>query len=103
MGTFRAVKFVHRRSFSDARPFERDLAGIRKFEPISRSHEGFLDVLHVGINEQEGYFYYVMELGDDWKSGQAIQPESYVARTLGKEIALRGRLPAQQCLELGSL
>ena len=74
------------------------------FASSSRSpapHEGFLDVLHVGINEQEGYFYYVMELGDDWKSGQAIQPESYVARTLGKEIALRGRLPAQQCLELG--
>src|SRR5215471_16798027 len=52
MGTFRAVKFVHRGSFSDARPFERELAGIRRFEPISRSHDGFLDVLHVGINEE---------------------------------------------------
>src|ERR1035438_8275522 len=47
MGTYRAVKFVHRKSFSDSRPFERELAGIRKFEPISRSHEGFLDVLHI--------------------------------------------------------
>jgi WD40 repeat protein len=60
-----------------------------------------LDVLHIGINDEEGYFYYVMELGDDWKSGQDIQPESYVPRTLSKEIALRGKLSAQECLELG--
>jgi WD40 repeat protein len=101
MGTYRAVKFVHRKSFSDSRPFERELAGIRKFEPISRSHQGFLDVLHVGINEDQGYFYYVMELGDDWKSGQEFQPESYVPMTLSKQIALRGKLSAQECLELG--
>src|SRR5580658_2904327 len=65
MGQYRAVKIVYRESFRERRPFERELAGIRKFEPISRSHEGFIDVLHVGINEHEGYFYYVMELGDD--------------------------------------
>src|SRR5678815_2590309 len=63
MGMFRAVKIVHKRSFKDPRPFERELCGIRTFEPISRSHEGFIDILHVGLNESEGYFYYVMELG----------------------------------------
>ena len=47
------------------RPFERELSGIRKFEPISRSHPGFVDVLHVGINEDRTCFYYIMELGDD--------------------------------------
>ena len=61
----RAIKIVYRKSFQDSRPFERELSGIRKFEPISRSHEGFIDVLHAGINEQEGYFYYIMELADD--------------------------------------
>src|SRR5262249_19911439 len=65
MGIYRAVKIVFRRSFHNHRPFERELSGIRKFEPISRSHEGFIDVLQVGINEAEEYFYYVMELGDD--------------------------------------
>jgi WD40 repeat protein len=38
MGAWRAVKFVHRRDFDHDRPFERELAGIERFEPISRSH-----------------------------------------------------------------
>src|SRR5438552_15153878 len=61
MGTYRAVKIVYRRTFEHERPFEREFAGIQKFEPISRSHEGLVDLLQVGRNEQEGYFYYVME------------------------------------------
>src|SRR5580765_8383634 len=59
MGMLRAIKIVHRKTFQDQRPFERELSGIRRFEPISRSHEGFVDVLHAGINEPEGYFYYI--------------------------------------------
>src|SRR5262245_3226739 len=65
MGMHRAVKIVHRKSFRDQRPFDREVSGIQKFEPLSRSHEGFIDVLHAGLNEEEGYFFYVMELGDD--------------------------------------
>src|SRR5438445_12001438 len=65
MGTYRAVKVVYRATFKDARPFEREFAGLQKFEPISRSHEGLVDLLQVGSSEQEGYFYYVMELADD--------------------------------------
>src|ERR1017187_6289003 len=101
MGLYRAVKIVYRKSFEHQRPFERELSGIRKFEPISRSHEGFVDVLQVSINEKEGYFYYVMELGDDQTSGQNIDPKNYSSKTLGKEISLRGRLSVQECLELG--
>src|SRR6267378_2363889 len=51
MGVFRAVKIVYRKAFDNQRPFDREISGIQKFEPISRSHEGFVDVLHVGINE----------------------------------------------------
>src|SRR5207302_4373411 len=65
MGTYRAVKVVYRTTFDHDRPFEREFEGIQKFEPISRSHESQLDVLHVGRNEAAGYFYYVMELADD--------------------------------------
>ncbi|MDB6121940.1 MAG: repeat-containing protein [Pedosphaera sp.] len=101
MGMYRAVKIVYRKSFQNERPFERELSGIRRFEPISRSHEGFVDVLHVGINEEEEYFYYVMELGDDQAAGQNIDPDSYSPKTLGKEISLRGKLSLQECLELG--
>src|SRR5438309_1226619 len=65
MGTYRAVKIVYRCSFSDDRPYEREFAGIKKFEPISRSHGSQVDILHVGRNDKEGYFFYVMELADD--------------------------------------
>src|SRR5437773_6496420 len=101
MGVHRAVKIVHRKTFADERPFQRELSGIRKFEPISRSHEGFVDVLQVGINEPQGYFYYVMELGDDQTAGQHIDPESYSPKTLAKELLSRWRLSFQECLQLG--
>jgi len=64
MGTFRAVKIVYRRHFQDGRPYEREFSGIQKFEPLSRSHEGLVDVLQMGRSEEAGYFYYVMELAD---------------------------------------
>jgi WD40 repeat protein len=98
---YRAVKFVSRRSFKQEGPFQRELSGIRKFEPISRSHEGFVDVLHVGISADHESFYYVMELGDDASTGQAIDPEAYLPKTLDKEISTRGRLAFRDCLGLG--
>jgi len=64
LSEWRAVKIIHRSEFDDDRPYEREFAGIRKFEPISRSHEGFVDLLQVGRNDVEGCFYYVMELAD---------------------------------------
>jgi WD40 repeat protein/serine/threonine protein kinase len=100
MGAYRAVKFVHRSSFDHERPYEREMEGIQQFEPISRSHDGFVDVLQVGRNDRDGYFYYVMELGDDALSGQQIQPESYRPKTLAGEVALRGRLSVEECLRL---
>jgi eukaryotic-like serine/threonine-protein kinase len=63
MGAWRAVKFVHRCDFDHDRPFERELAGIERFEPISRSHPSQLNILHVGRGPDG--FYYVMELADD--------------------------------------
>lgn len=101
MGSFRAVKIVRRSSFSNTKPFERELSGIRKFEPISRSHDGFINILHVGINEKEGYFYYVMEAGDDEVTGSNITPDTYSPKTLAKELSRRGRLTFQECLQLG--
>jgi len=98
MGHWRAVKVVFRESFRDARPFERELSGIRRFEPISRSHEGFVDVLHAGLNEEQGYFYYVMEVGDDQSLGQAINPQTYSPKTLASEISKQGRLSLAECL-----
>ena len=100
MGTYRAVKVVYRHSFDQDRPYDREFNGIQRFEPISRSHESLVDILQVGRNDEAGYYYYVMELADDQMSGQTINPETYDPKTLGREVALRGRLPFKECLAL---
>jgi WD40 repeat protein len=100
MGTFRAVKIVYRERFETSHPFEREFAGIQKFEPVSRSHEGLINVLHVGRSMTGDSFYYVMELADDEKNGGAIDPQTYQPKTLGSEIAQRGRLPFDECLNI---
>src|SRR2546426_1360493 len=65
MGALRAVKVIWRRQFESDRPYDGEFAGIERYEPVSRSSGGLVHVLHVGRNEPEGYFYYVMELADD--------------------------------------
>jgi len=65
LGTLRAVKVVYRARFKDDRPYEREFHGILKYEPVSRSHEGLVQVLHVGRNDETACFYYVMELADE--------------------------------------
>src|SRR5262245_52370916 len=70
MGALRAVKVVRRDQFESDRPYEREFAGIQRYEPVSRSSSGLVHLLHVGRNDPEGYFYYVMELADDAASNQ---------------------------------
>jgi len=101
VGTYRAVKFVFRSRFQEAAPYEREFNGIRKFEPISRSHEGLVDILQIGRNDAEGYFYYVMELGDDQQRGQRIDPVHYVSKTLQRELTDHHQLPLDECLQIG--
>jgi WD40 repeat protein len=100
MGTYRAVKLVYRKNFENQRPYDREFDGIKKFEPISRTHEGLVDVLQMGKNDASGYFYYVMELADDEVSGQTIHPDTYRPKTLDSELKCRHQLPFEECLEL---
>ena len=60
-----------------------------------------MDVLHVGNQETDGYFYYIMELGDDQETGQLIEPDRYEPKTLASEIFRRGRIALRECLDLG--
>src|SRR5882672_7160573 len=70
MGAPRAVKIIWRRQFESDRPYDREFAGIQGYEPVSRTTDGLVQVLHVGRNDAEGYFYYVMELADPVSSYQ---------------------------------
>ena len=102
MGAWRAVKVVFRDRFRDGRPYEREFEGIRRFEPISRSHDGFVDVLQVGRNDGAGYFYYVMELADDERGGPLVEnPLTYAPRTLASDLREQGHLPGARCLTIG--
>jgi serine/threonine protein kinase len=101
IGTFHAVKIIYRNQFHDGGPFEREFRGIQKFTPISREHPGFVHILHIGRNDQSGYFYYIMELGDDESTGQKIDPENYKPKTLASERAQQGKLLVEQCIQLG--
>ena len=101
MGSFRAIKVVFRASFDSDRPYEREFSGLQKFEPVSRTHPGFVALLHMGRNVEAGYFYCVMEVADDVAAGPAIDPANYRPRTLAADLAKHGRLPLEECLELG--
>lgn len=119
-GAMRAVKIVYRARFTDERPYEREFNGITKFEPLSRSNEGLVDILQVGRDDRAQCFYYVMELADpveeeegrlpnqDPLKGAAgahqplsFDPAKYVARTLQADVQCRGRLPCRECVQLG--
>ncbi|HVR35395.1 MAG TPA: protein kinase [Methylomirabilota bacterium] len=101
MGTYRAVKFVFRDRFKEERPYLREYEGLKNFERISRRHSGLVDVLQVGRNDAERYFYYIMELGDDEEHGQDIRPDSYSPRTLQSTLARCGRMTFDECLRVG--
>jgi serine/threonine protein kinase len=109
MGTYRAVKVVFRDRFDDAKPYEREYNGIQRFEPISRSHDGLMDILQIGRSDEDGYFYYVMELADPAGappsngngSGTGIDADRYVPASLSRRNALETRQPVSHCIQVG--
>ena len=97
LGTLRAIKVVYRARFHDARPYEREFTGILKYEPLSRTHEGLVQVLHVGRNDECGYFYYVMEPADRAiELGGSAQSNDYTPRTLRSELTRRQSLTSAE-------
>src|SRR5688572_2717168 len=102
-GALRAVKVVWRCHFSSDRPYEREFRGIVQFEPISRSHPGVVNVLHVGRDNAAGCFFYVMELADDAnvQSEAAASIPSYRPRTLASDLKSRPWLPVADAVSLG--
>ena len=100
-GAWRAVKIVERARFEDERSFEREFEGMARFEPVSREHEGFVDILHVGRSDDGGFFYYVMELADDAVQRPVFDPKVYQPKTLKSELNRVTRLPANEVISLG--
>jgi serine/threonine protein kinase len=117
LGTFRAVKVIQCGRFKENdRPYEREFIGLKNFEPISRGHEGLVDILQVGRDDDAGYFFYVMEIADDASAECGMRnaestalatprsalraPHSYKPLTLEDKIHANGRLPVVECIRI---
>ncbi len=100
IGRFHAVKVLKARSFPLRSPYEREFKGIERFASVSRGHPGLVQVLHVGRNDEGGYFFYIMELADDAESTGPVVPERYVPKTLASELTRRGHLSVRESVEI---
>jgi len=95
-----ALKIVKRQDMDDEKQFDREFKGICHYEPVSRTHDGLIDILHVSRDDEAGYYYYAMELADDAREDNNV-PEFYKPKNMASQLESRGRLPARECLSVG--
>jgi CHASE2 domain-containing sensor protein len=104
VGQWQALKAVYREKFgNDSAPYDTEFRGITRYKPVSDRHPGLLKVDFVSRHEEEGYFYYVMELGDSLTPGWQEDPRLYKPADLNlvRENLPGQRLPPAQCIEIG--
>ena len=99
---YRAVKVVQRSDFEYEKTFEREFEGIQRYEKVSQDHPGLVDVLHVGRNNEAGFYYYVMELADD-ETGEheEVDVDSYKSRTLASDLRRHPGRSVDECVNFG--
>ncbi|HEY2574180.1 MAG TPA: serine/threonine-protein kinase, partial [Verrucomicrobiaceae bacterium] len=100
-GAMRAVKVVWREDYDYQGAFEREFEAIKRYEPVSRHHPGLVPILQVGRNDEEGFYYYVMELADAVEGSSEVNPEKYRPLTLAGRMQREGRLKAAECVKHG--
>jgi len=103
IGQWQALKAVYQLKFGDnTKPYEAEFNGIQRFKPVSEKHAGLLRVDLVSKMKPEGYFYYVMELGDAQAPGWEQKPASYRPRDLEyvRKQAEGRRLPTVETLRI---
>jgi CHASE2 domain-containing sensor protein len=103
IGQWQALKAVYQSKFGQRTgPYEAEFKGIKRYKPISDKHPGLLRVDFVSKKKEEGYFYYVMELGDAQQTGWEEDPSKYKPRDLANARAKspEGRLPVSDCAQI---
>jgi serine/threonine protein kinase/formylglycine-generating enzyme required for sulfatase activity len=100
-GTLRAIKIVRRSDFDNEKAFEREFEGIQHYESVSKDDDGLVDVLHVGRDDEQGFYYYVMELADDVSKGREINVDDYVPLTLSRKLRRGEKAALPDCLDIG--
>ncbi len=103
IGQWQALKAIYAASFGENRaPYEAEFRGLQKYKPVSEKHPGLLRIELISRMKDEGYFYYVMELGDAQAPGWEKQPQLYKPRDLEnlRKQAYGRRLPVAECLRI---
>jgi CHASE2 domain-containing sensor protein len=103
IGQWQALKVVYLSKFgNNTDPFDREFNGISRYKPISDKHPGLLRVDFV-TRKREGYFYYVMELGDAQNPGWEYSPSTYKPLDLAsvRAQAKNRRLSVPECIRIG--
>lgn len=100
-GLFRAIKVVWRDKFEDPEPYEREFRGLSDFMRRTQGETHQMALLHVGRDDQAGFFYYVMELADDAVTGNEIDPECYAPLTLKVRRDQSDHVYANEVLAIG--
>lgn len=100
---WQAVKVVYQSKFGkETYPYDAEFNGVQRYKPVSEKHPGLLRVELVSKKKAEGYFFYVMELGDSRNPGWEQQPSLYKPKDLEyvRKSADGHRLPAMDCLSI---
>lgn len=79
-GQYCAIKIVWRDRFAHPESYEHEFSGLKSFSQLSPRERRQLALRHVGRNDAEGFFYYVMELADN--AAAEGGPESHLYQPL---------------------
>jgi CHASE2 domain-containing sensor protein len=100
IGQYQALKAIYQSNFGQNKaPYEAEFKGLQKYKPVSEKHAGLLRIELISKMKEEGYFYYVMELGDAQKPGWETDPASYKPRDL-ENMRRQKHLPPGECLRI---
>lgn len=105
IGQWQALKAVYQSKFGANRhPYESEFKGLQKYKPVSEKHPGLLRIDLVSKMKDEGYFYYIMELGDAQTAGWEKDPSSYRPRDLeNMRKQTENGLPVAECIRIGTV
>jgi hypothetical protein len=105
IGQWQALKVIYLSHFDDdPEPYDREFNGIKRYKPLSDKHPGLLRVDFVSQKKPDGYFFYVMELGDPLAAGWEQKPSTYRPRDLFSLQSQKGgqKVPVRECLRIGA-
>jgi len=103
IGQWQALKAVYEASFNGNRgPYEAEFKGLQRYKPVSEKHPGLLRIDLVSKMKEEGYFYYIMELGDAQAPGWEKNPKLYKPKDLEnmRKQAYKRRLLPKECVRI---